>query len=189
MLFQRREKPTLKERIRSLFWPRRGWRRSTQYIAKRVLRLKGTPHAIALGVAVGVFVSFTPFVGLHFTMAFIVAWLTGGNLIGAALGTFIGNPLTFPAIWASTFYIGNWMLGSSAAIAFHFNASKSLFNESFQALWPLIKPMTVAGVPMGILFAIAFYFPVRAMVHLYQRRRRHLINNRSNATRPEAEPS
>lgn len=189
MLFQRREKLSLKKRLRDLLWPRRGWRRSTQYIAKRVLRLNGTPHAIALGVAAGVFVSFTPFIGLHFTLAFAVAWVTGGNLIAAALGTFIGNPLTFPLIWATTFHLGNWMLGKAASVPFHFNASKSLLNESFDVLWPLIKPMTVAGIPLGILFAIVFYFPVRAVVEAYQARRRRLVNNKPNAAGPEANPS
>jgi len=189
MLFQRREKPALRERVRDLIWPRRGWRRSSLYIAKRVLRLSGTPHAIALGFAAGVFVSFTPFIGLHFVTAFILAWITGGNLISAALGTFIGNPVTFPIIWATTFQLGNWMLGKAATMPFHFNIGKSLLHESFDVLWPLIKPMTVAGVPLGIIFAIGFYFPVRALVVAYQRRRRQVFNNKPGAAGPEANPS
>ncbi|HSM19567.1 MAG TPA: DUF2062 domain-containing protein [Hyphomicrobiales bacterium] len=189
MLFQRRNKPALMERVRVFLWPRRGWRRSTLYIAKRVLRLNGTPHAIALGVAAGVFVSFTPFIGLHFVIAFAVAWITGGNFFGAVLGTFIGNPLTFPVIWATTFHLGNWMLGKAASVPFHFNATKSVLNESFEVLWPLIKPMAVAGIPMGIIFAIGFYFPTRAVVEAYQTRRRRLVNNKSGAAGPEANPS
>lgn len=180
MLFQRREKLAFSHRVRAFLWPRTGWRRSIRYILKRILRLGGTPHAIALGVAAGVFISFTPFVGLHFMLGFVVAWLTGGNLVASAFGTFIGNPLTFPFIWASTFEIGNWMLGRAAHVPFTFDATTSLFNESLDALWPLIMPMTVAGVPMGILFAIAFYFPVRAMVDRYQSRRRTFLANRVN---------
>jgi len=189
MLFQRRQKLALRQRVRAILWPRRGWRRSTRYVAKRVLRLNGTPHAIALGFAAGVFVSFTPFMGLHFVIAFALAWITGGNLIAAALGTFVGNPLTFPLIWTSTFHLGNWMLGKAAAKSFHFSASKSVLNESFDVLWPLIKPMTVAGVPMGILFAIAFYFPVRAVVEAYQLRRRKFLNSKPNTPGREAKPT
>jgi uncharacterized protein (DUF2062 family) len=180
MLFQRREKLAFKERVRAYVWPRRGWRRTTRYMMKRILRLSGTPHAIALGVAAGVFISFTPFVGLHFVLSFIVAWIAGGNLVASAFGTFIGNPLTFPFIWASTFELGNWMLGRTAHVPFAFDANTSLFNESVEALWPLIMPMTVAGVPMGILFGIAFYFPVRAMVERYQERRRTILVSRAS---------
>jgi uncharacterized protein (DUF2062 family) len=189
MLFQRRDKPALTERVRTLLWPRRGWRRSWQYIIKRILRLSGTPHAIALGFAAGVFVSFTPFIGLHFATALALAWLTGGNLIGAALGTFFGNPLTFPIIWATTFQLGNWMLGKAASVPFHFNVSKSLLNESFDALWPLIKPMAVAGIPLGIIFAIGFYFPVRAVVVAYQKRRRQIFDSKPGGAGPEVNPS
>jgi hypothetical protein len=172
MLCQRRHKPPLSERVRVFFWPRSGWRRSTQYVFKRTLRLSGTPHAIALGFAAGVFISFTPFVGMHFILGFVVAWITGGNLIAAAVGTFIGNPITFPLIWISTFQLGNWILSTPATVPFHFDEGKSILHESLDGLWPLLKPMTVAGVPMGIVFGILFYFPVRSMVEAYQTRRR-----------------
>lgn len=172
MLFQRRQKPAFAERMRVIFWPRRGWRRSTQYVTKRILRLSGTPHAIALGFAAGVFVSFTPFVGLHFLFGFILAWILGGNLLASAFGTFIGNPVTFPLIWVSTYNLGNWMLGQAGVAKFQFSSARSLLNESFDALWPLIKPMALAGVPMGILVALACYFPARLMIEAYQQRRR-----------------
>ena len=69
MLFRRRKKADLLERARTFFWPRRSFLRSAQYFIKRVLRLSATPHAIAAGVAAGVFASFTPFLGFHFVIA------------------------------------------------------------------------------------------------------------------------
>ncbi len=53
---------------------------------KRVLRLRATPHAIAAGVAAGVFATFTPLLGFHFAMAFVIAYLVRGSLPAAALG-------------------------------------------------------------------------------------------------------
>ena len=70
--------------------------RSGQYVTKRILRLTATPHAVAAGVAAGAFTSFTPFMGLHFLLAAVLAWMVRGNLLAPALGTFVGNPLTFP---------------------------------------------------------------------------------------------
>lgn len=186
MLFQRRHKPDFGERVRIFLWPRRGWRRSTQYVTKRVLRLSGSPHAIALGFAAGVFASFTPFVGFHFMIGFLVAWIVGGNMVASALGTFVGNPLTFPFIWASTFQLGNWLLGHASGKPFHFDATKSIFNESLDVLLPLIKPMTVAGVPMGIVAAMVFYFPVRMMIDAYQARRREKLRGKDIGADGEA---
>ena len=57
---------------------------------------------VAAGVAAGAFTSFTPFMGLHFLFAALFAWAIRGNLLASALGTFVGNPLTFPFIWAAT---------------------------------------------------------------------------------------
>ena len=111
MLFKRRTPPSWQETFRVWLWPRRSWLRSTQYVTKRILRLTATPYAIAAGVAAGVFTSFTPFMGLHFLVAALFAWLIRGNLIASALGTFFGNPLTFPIIWAATFNTGALILG------------------------------------------------------------------------------
>ena len=53
MLFRRREEPGYWERFKLWLWPRVSWRRSALYYLKRILRLSGTPYAIAMGAAVG----------------------------------------------------------------------------------------------------------------------------------------
>ena len=50
-----------------------------RYWRARFRRLKGTPNSIALGIACGVAVSFTPFVGAHLMLAMLVAWMMRGN--------------------------------------------------------------------------------------------------------------
>ena len=184
MLFKRRQKPDFVERVRVIFWPKTGWRRSTKYLLKRVLRLSGTPHAIALGFAAGVFASFTPLVGFHFSIGFLLAWVAGGNLIASAFGTFIGNPVTFPLIWAGTYRFGNWILGSHPAVENpNIDISAGLFVHSVDVILPLFKPMMVGSIPVGIIAAIVSYFPVRNMIEAYQRRRRARFSARVAARR------
>src|SRR5690606_9209209 len=113
MLFRRRKPAHFGERLRVFLWPRRSFWRSAQYFAKRVLRLTATPHAIAAGIAAGTLASFTPYLGFHFIIAAAVAWVIRGNLIASALGTAVGNPLTFPFIWASTMAAGRFILYGS----------------------------------------------------------------------------
>ena len=69
MVFKRRDKPPLLTRIREVVYPKRGWRRGIEYLGHRVRRLPDTPHRIALGISCGVFVSFTPFFGIHILAA------------------------------------------------------------------------------------------------------------------------
>ncbi len=73
MLFRRREGPTLLHKTLSFLWPRRGLQRGWRYLWHRVTRISATPHTIALGVAIGAFISFTPFVGLHLIIAWLIA--------------------------------------------------------------------------------------------------------------------
>src|SRR5215207_1487138 len=110
MLFKRRQTPGYWERFKLWLWPRVSWRRSALYYLKRILRLSGTPYAIAMGAAVGAAVSFTPFIGFHFILAFLIAWPLRGNMIAGAIGTCVGNPLTFPLIWATTYELGHLIM-------------------------------------------------------------------------------
>ncbi len=188
MLFRRRHKPTRVERLRVAVWPRNSWSRSTRYLSKRVLRLTATPHAIAVGFAAGVFASCTPLVGFHFLTAFAAAWLVRGNMIAAALGTSIGNPLTFPLIWAFTFKIGQWILHGRApdtdADQVHRQFQHGLFEKSLDSLWPMLKPMLIGAVPLGIVASTVSYLAVYKSVEVYQRRRRKTLADRAERLYP-----
>ncbi len=194
MLFRRRHRPSRIERVRVAVWPRHSWARSTRYFGKRVLRLTATPNAVALGFAAGAFASFTPLIGFHFLTAFGLAFLLRGNLIAAALGTSIGNPLTFPFIWALTFKIGQWILhGRPPPRAdphhVHQQFQHGLFEKSFDALWPMLKPMFIGAVPLGLIVASVSYVIVYKSVEVYQRRRRNKIAARGDRLFPPPGPN
>ncbi|MGO8366658.1 DUF2062 domain-containing protein, partial [Rhizobium johnstonii] len=78
MLFRRRKPAGFKEKMRELFWPRKGFLRPIRYLTMRVLRLSASPNAVAAGVAAGVFVSWTPLIGVHFVMAFVITYFLSG---------------------------------------------------------------------------------------------------------------
>lgn len=177
MLFRRRKPLPTWERLWTLVWPRRSFWRSMQYYAKRVLRLTATPHAIAAGVAAGVFVSFTPFLGLHFILAGVLAWVIRGNVVAAAFGTAIGNPLSFPLIWGATLETGKFILyGRQSEQIAPAHLGAMLRHLDFVDLWePVMKPMTIGAIPVGLLFALGFYILTRwATVSFRERRRKRL---------------
>lgn len=193
MLFRRRHKPSRVERLRVAVWPRNSWSRSTRYFSKRVLRLTATPHAIAIGFAAGSFASCTPLVGFHFLMAFALAYILRGNLIASALGTSVGNPLTFPFIWAFTFKIGKWILHGRLSDAdphkVHQQFQQGLLEQSFDSLWPMLKPMLIGGIPLGLVIGSVSYVVVYKSVEVYQRRRRQTLAARSDRLFPAPGPA
>lgn len=178
MLFRRREPEGRWGRIRTALWPRRSFGRSIQYFVKRVLRLTASPHAIAAGVAAGVFASWTPFLGFHFVIAIVLAFLLAGNLVASAIGTGFGNPITFPFIWGGTHKLGKFILGDR----FHpsdgnVNLIQRFRHGDFDQLWePFLKPMAIGAVPLGILCAVIFYILTYWGVSVFQNRRKLLAS-------------
>jgi len=144
-----------------------------QYFWKRILRLRATPHAIAAGVAAGAFAAFLPFLGLHVLIAAALAWVIRGNMLAAALGTAaVGNPLSYPLIWAATYAGGRFLLHSGPAASSPHIGSQ-LRHMDFAALWhPVLEPMTVGGIPLGIVAGAVLYFPIRAAVSAFRNARR-----------------
>ena len=178
MLFRRRQRQGYGERFKLWFWPRTSWRRSALYYLKRVLRLSGTPYAIAMGAAIGVAASFTPFVGFHLVATFALAWLFRANMIAGGIGTAIGNPITFPLIWASTYELGHLLLKGASRDA-PARLGDYLMQRSFEQLLPLIKPMAFGSIPLGVAAGCIVYLIVYKGVSSYQKARRTRVAGRS----------
>jgi len=172
------------ERVRTYLWPRRSFARSLQYFSKRILRLKATPHAVAAGVAAGVFASFFP-LGFHFAVAAVLCWVIAGNLVAAALGAvFFGNPLTFPLLWGASWETGKLILhehlpknGPPAHLG------EMMHTLSFAKLWhPILEPMLIGAVPLGLVFGLIFYGITRwGMTAFREQRRKRLAERHGKA--------
>lgn len=200
-MFGRREKQTFFQAIRGQLWPRRGFRRVGRYIVARLYRLKRTPHSIAAGFAAGAAASFTPLLGLHFVLGFMLAFFTRGSMIAAALGTAIGNPFTFPLIFAGTYWTGKRIFqlvgvdeGEAVPGVVSETAGGALDAESEAAadavmaaaehlvergwdfsivspVWPVFETMLVGSLPLAVIAYIGFYFVLRNAIATLARRR------------------
>ncbi len=193
-MFGRRNPLPVHHRVRSLVWPKAGWRRASLYIAHRVRRLPGTPYRIAAGFASGAAVSFTPFVGLHFVLAALISLLLRGNVVASAIGTVVGNPWTFPFIFRWTYEFGLWLMSGHADIAkFSDTHFIDLFTGLVRALfefdlahiigqvWPVLWPMAVGGLPTAVFVWIVVFWPVRSAVAEYQHVRRWRVRRKVRA--------
>ncbi|MEW5962041.1 MAG: DUF2062 domain-containing protein [Pseudomonadota bacterium] len=174
MLFQRRSPPPLAERLRAAFWPRSGWRRALTYAALRVLRLRHGAHEVALGVAIGAFAAITPLLGAQMALAGLAALALRASVAAALLATFVGNPLSWPVIWAATYALGRHMMGLDALAApvglvprldalwqALMQGSLDMVSAALALLAPVLAPMLAGSVPIGLLVGGIFYYIVR----------------------------
>jgi len=182
-MFNRRNKRSLGAKFFGFFWPSAGFRRAGTYLLHRLSRLPGTPYTLAGGFACGVAASFTPFVGLHFILAAILAWIIRADILASAIGTAVGNPWTFPFIWVWIYNLGNWMgFGDEGINVSELDfprlfglLAEALLNADFAAVvkiaGPVLWPMFMGGLPSAVAVWLIFYFPLRRIVESYQRRR------------------
>lgn len=158
-----------------------GFTRSLRYMKLRLLRLSASPHSIAAGVALGIGVAWTPFLGVHIIIAMALGFLMRVNLVAAALGTTFANPLTFPFIWASTWELGHFLLGrqKEAGVA-HVDFVALFSHLEFRQIWrPVLEPMTVGALLPAAVSAVIAYITVYSLISGFQRRKMENLAHRA----------
>ncbi len=203
VIFKRRNPKTLLRTVAEFFWPRGGWRRAATYVLHRMRRLPDSPERICRGIALGCFASFLPLFGLHFATAALLAWVLRGNVLAALLGTFYGNPITFPVMAVAAMELGHWILGSDDAVSFRAamsaigHASGEL-SRNFMALmstqdvhwnnladvfWQVFLPYMLGGAIIGLPSAVVIYLLHLPLVRAYQRGRQKRLKARFEEAR------
>jgi len=163
---------------------RRSWALALRLGARRLSRLRASPHEIALGCAAGAFISITPLLGVQTLLAVALAVLLRASIPAAVVGTFVGNPLSWPFIWASTYAMGLQMVGLKGVLDparferdIHLlwgallERSPHVLDATGALLWPLLWPMLAGSVPIGLLTAAVVYYICRNVVRAWRLRR------------------
>jgi len=136
-------------RARQLWSPRWWWRE----FLWQLRQLRGKPHEIALGMAIGVFIGITPTIPLHTILAVSLALLVRGSKLAAALGVWVSNPLSIPFFYYGSYRVGQLVLG--------FPAISLPEDRSLLAMASLggkiVGAMLLGGVILGIIPAIVAY--------------------------------
>ncbi|MEL6171230.1 MAG: DUF2062 domain-containing protein [Pseudomonadota bacterium] len=209
MVFKRRDKLPWWKATLQFLWPKSGWSRAFQYVKHRVRRLPDPPHRIARGIFAGVFVTFSPFFGLHFFLAAGLAWVIRGNIVASLLSTFVGNPLTFVPIGAASLQTGYFILGlrgvedlqTQGTVGGKFVDAGRDLRDNIWALftddradWTRLAvffdevffPYMVGGLVPGVITALLFYYLSLPVIQAYQNRRKGLLKAKLVAIKEKA---
>jgi uncharacterized protein (DUF2062 family) len=85
-------------------------------IFRWLFRHRGSSHAIAGGFSLGLFIAFTPTIGLQVVLAFFIATALNLNRSAAVLAVWITNPVTIPAIFSLNYWLGSLILEGPSVI-------------------------------------------------------------------------
>lgn len=150
-------------------WPVR-WFRSPRAWLRWLTDLNGTPHEIALGAAIGMFIGLTPTVGLQFVLIGLLAVATRRwfrfSVPASVLFIYFSNPLTIvPLFWLN--YRAGLLLVDGGLHANHLTAL--LHANSLPKWWAAATtvwnagglPLAVGSVMVGLPCAAVTYPAVR----------------------------
>jgi hypothetical protein len=126
-----------------------------------LLHVDDSPHRVALAFGVGVFIAFSPLLGIHTGLALAVAFAFRLSRVAILAGTWTNNPWTL---------VPMYMSGTASLEEIDWALRGRAF---YEALWtglrPLLWPYVVGNTVLGTLAGIASYVALRTLL---ERRRR-----------------
>ena len=119
----------------------------------KIIKIKDFPESVAVGMAWGAAVSFTPLLGFHLIICYLGTWLMRGNLIAATVGTIVGNPWTFPFIFYLDYQIGTTIFLDRID---YYELKIIFLVENFESLF---YPTLLGSIPLAIIiWFVTYYF-------------------------------
>lgn len=159
-----------------------GWWRLIKLYRAQIIRLSSPAQCIAANMAGGAAMSFTPFFGAHIFAAMGFAWLIGArvSIIAATVGTFIGNPWTFPILLYTSYSVGKWVLIATGLMTFQTHINPDMVEQHADGLWQFLSdnfndvfiPTALGGVIMAIISWPIYYYLFLYLVRGAQRARK-----------------
>ena len=154
-------------------------------VLRWIFRLRGSPQAIAGGFSLGLFIAFTPTIGIQIVLAVFLATALNLNRPAAALAVWITNPVTIPAILSLNYWLGShiWKGPSVPEVSrrlFEFASQLTTLDlwaitDQFSAVAELgedvIVPLILGSIIAGTLSAaLSYVILLRFFNYLFARR-------------------
>lgn len=130
---------------------------------KKILSLDAHPGHISVGFAVGVFISFTPFFGLHTPMAIALAFLFRLNKLTCITGAWVNTPLTVVPVLVASYNLGRFLLGKP-------HRELVFKGLEWHQLQPYAKSILLGSSVIGFVAAVAAYFICYWLVVAFRRK-------------------
>ncbi|MBM4285148.1 MAG: DUF2062 domain-containing protein [Deltaproteobacteria bacterium] len=143
-------------------------RRTLRYWWLKLRRLQGDPRKLALGMALGIFIGFTPTIPFHTVMALALAPLLRVSVVTAVMGVWLCNPLLQPPLYLASYAVGRRLLfrGDTLKLPETWDLSSVL-----DLLWRGGLALQVGGVLIAIPPAVAAYFITLWIIRNYRGQR------------------
>jgi uncharacterized protein (DUF2062 family) len=133
---------------------------------RRLLSLDDPPERTALAFSIGIFIAFSPFLGLHTILATLFAFIFRFNKIAIYSGTFVNNPfLTLVPIIVGSYAVGALLLGRPMKIPAEgvellkdpHLLTADYYQRLFVQSWDILKTFAVGGIILSVVCSLIAY--------------------------------
>ena len=155
-------------------------RKIRRFFIYRVLHVDDTPHRIALGLAAGIFITWTPTIGFQMVLTVLLATLLQGNKFVGVPFVWISNPLTAVPLSYFNFVVGTWILPGTYSRSEFFSSLRGAVQFSgswldkvvawWKATADFLWPLWTGSILVGLVLAVITYVVTRRAVVTYRKR-------------------
>jgi uncharacterized protein (DUF2062 family) len=127
------------------------------------MKLDDTPHKLALAFAIGIFIAFSPWLGLHIVSCIVFAQVFRVSKLVVLTAAFVNNPWTMVPMYAFCLWFGARITASDMSIpeiAWTEIGFRDLFTVLKPFLWPFIAGTLAAGTIAAVVSYFVFYWAV-----------------------------
>ena len=140
------------------------WLRRTGQI---LLHVEDSPSRVALAFALGVFIAFSPLLGIHTGLAIVIALAFRLNKVAILAGAWINNPWTIGPMYSAGTLLGCFVLGVSPASLGEIDWSlsgRAFYASLASGLRPLVLPFVVGNLALGAVAALVSFLGLRFLL-------------------------
>jgi len=147
---------------------------------RRLLAIDDPPERTALAFSVGVFIAFSPFLGLHTIMATLIAFVFRFNKVAIYSGTFLNNPpLTLVPIIIASYAVGAVLLGrpwrippEGVELLKHPHLlTADYYRRLYVQSWYVVEPFALGGMVLSVVCSVIAYPLTLRALRAYGRRK------------------
>jgi uncharacterized protein (DUF2062 family) len=136
---------------------------------KGIFQLNDSPNKLALAFALGVFIAFSPTIGLHTISCFVFAWMFRLNKVVVLFtATLVNNPWTIVPLFGFCLWFGTVITGSEIAIP-QIAWNELTVTSAYLILKPYLWSFIAGTVVLGVVAAILSYFVIFWVVVRYRK--------------------
>ena len=140
---------------------------------KKILSLfleqNGSPFFNAKGIAFGVFSGCFPFFGFQTLLGVFLAQIGRGNIVLAAIGTWVSNPFTYIPLYIFNFKVGLFLLKNPDNIIIKTEFIKENFwRQGWFFTSRLILGSSMVGLFFGLALGLLTYYFYKKKLNNYK---------------------